>query len=200
MRTKTILIVTVTAVSLLVLSVSAQSATVSGVVTNGPGGPGVNKALVVLVAGSNIAGAAKTGANGKYRIAGVGNGRYSLIVSASGYQSKVTTVAVSGATTANVDLVKRASSDYRNLGRIVGFVKATGNKPVPNALLLLKKGNAFVGATRPENATGVYELEWYAPGNYTVVVVAPGYNTATYSGQKITAGESLWLDVVLQPQ
>jgi len=112
----------------------------------------------------------------------------------------VDTITVAGDLVLNVPLTKHSSSTFKNLGRIVGFVKATGNKPVAKALLLLKKGNAVVGAAQPQNATGVFELEWYPAGTYTVVATAPGHNTATYSGQKITAGESLMIEVTLQPK
>jgi len=200
MRTKMMLTAAIAALALLSLAASTQAATVSGKVTDGAGGPGINKALLVLLASGTPVATGKTGSGGQYTLAGVGNGAYTIVVSASGYASKVESITVNGDLTHNVPLVKLAGSDFRNLGRIVGFVKAQDNKPVVNALLLLKKGNAWVGAAQPENATGVYELKWYAPGTYTVVVVAPGHNTATYGNQQIPAGESLWLDVVLQPK
>lgn len=198
MRTQLTLIATFAAVAIWCLG--AQAATVSGLVTDGAGGPGISKALVVLVAGNSVEASGHTNAAGQYSLANVPGGRYSMIVSANGYASKVEEISVAGDTTNNVALVKLTKSDFRNLGRIVGFVKAVGNKPVANALLLLKKGNSWVGATAPENVTGVYELQWYAPGSYTVLAVAPNYQSATYTNQQITAGESLRLDVVLQPK
>lgn len=200
MRTKMMLTAAMAALALLSLAASTQAATVSGAVTDGAGGPGINKALVVLVSGNSVAASGQTSSGGQYSLKNVANGRYTMIVSASGYASKVDDITVNGDASATVALVKLAKSDFRNLGRIVGFAKTAGNKPVPNAVLLLKKGNTYVGAAQPENATGVYELEWYPPGSYTVLAVAPGYNTASYGNQQITAGESLWLDVVLQPK
>ena len=198
MRSKMILTIAIAA--LAVMCVGAQAATVSGTVTDGPGGPGINKALVVLLAGNNVTASGRTSGSGQYSLKGVGNGRYTIVVSAGAYASKTDTISVNGNSTVNVPLVKLTKSDYRNVGRIVGFVKATGNKPVPNALLLLKKGNAYVGATQPENVTGVYELEWYPSGTYTVIATAPGHNTASHGGQKISAGESLMLNIELQPK
>jgi len=198
MRNKLMLIIAVAALAMV--SLSAQAATVSGTVTDGPGGPGINKALVVLVSGNAVTASGRTSGSGQLALTGVANGRYALVVSARAYASKVDTINVNGDTTVNVGLTKLARGDFRNLGRIVGFVKAAGNKPVPNAVLLLKKGNAFVGATQPENVTGVYELEWYPPGTYSVIATAPGHNSATFNDQKISAGESLMLNIELQPK
>ena len=145
-----------------------------------------------------MAAVGKTASGGSYKLDGVANGKYTIVVSASSFTSKVDSITVSGDAAQNVSLTKLSKSDFKNLGRVVGFVKATGNKPVSKALLLLKKGKTVVGVAAPQNATGVFELEWYSPGTYTVVATAPGHNTATYSNQKITSGESLWLDVVLQ--
>ena len=200
MRSTMTLTVVMITVALLGLTLCAEAGSVSGKVTDGPGGPGISKALVVLLSGNSVAAVGKTVSGGRYELAGVAAGKYTIVVSASKYASKVDTITVGGDLVLNVPLTKHSSSTFKNLGRIVGFVKATGNKPVAKALLLLKKGNAFVGAAQPQNATGVFELEWYSPGTYTVVATAPGHNTATYANQKITSGESLWLDVTLQPK
>ncbi len=200
MRSTMTLTVVMITVALLGLTLCAEAGSVSGKVTDGPGGPGISKALVVLLSGNSVAAVGKTVSGGRYELDGVANGKYTIVVSARKYASKADTVTVAGDLVLNVPLTKHTSSTFKNLGRIVGFVKATGNKPVAKALLLLKKGNAFVGAAQPQNATGVFELEWYPPGTYTVVATAPNHNTATYANQKITAGESLLLEVTLQPK
>ena len=198
-KTMTLTVVMIT-VALLSLTLWAEAGSVSGNVTDGPGGPGISKALVALVSGNSVAAVGKTASGGRYELDGVANGKYTIVVSARKYASKVDTITVAGDLVLNVPLTRLSKSDFKNLGRVVGFVKATGNKPVAKALLLLKKGNAVVGAAQPQNATGVFELEWYPPGTYTVVATAPGHNTATYSGQEITAGESLMIEVTLQPK
>jgi len=129
-------------------------------------------------------------------------GRYTLTVSAPFYASitRAVTVRDGAETEVTVAMSKLTDRDFKTRGLVVGFVKDANGTPVVNATLVLMKGNRPVGATRPENATGVYELEWYAPGTYKVIVTAPGFNTAVYSGQTITAGASTWLDVVLQAE
>ncbi len=200
MRTYKVLTVVMMVMALLSLALGAEAGSMSGTVTAGAGGPGISKALVVLVSGNSVAAMAKTVSGGRYELPAVANGSYKLVVSANGYSSKADGITVNGDLALNVALTKLSGTDFKNLGRVVGFVKAAGNKPVPKALLLLKKGTVPIGAAQPQNATGVYELQWYAPGTYTVVVVAPGFATATYANQKISAGESLWLDVELQPK
>jgi hypothetical protein len=79
-------------------------------------------------------------------------------------------------------------------------VRNAAGEPLTNATLVLLKGPNPVGVARAQAPTGVYELDWYPPASYTVVVTAPGHNPATYQGKQIAAGESLWLDVTLQPQ
>jgi len=129
-------------------------------------------------------------------------GRYALTVSAPFYASvtRAVTVRDDAETEITVAMSKLTDEDFQTRGRVVGFVKDANGTPVVNATLVLMKGNKPVGATRPENAGGVYELEWYAPGTYNVIVTAPGFNTAVYTGQTITAGGRTWLDVVLQAE
>ena len=129
----------------------------------------------------------------------VAPGKYTLIASASAYASVTRAVAVrDGAETGvAITLLKLVGSDYKKLGRVVGFVKDADGKPVLNATLVLIKEKKAVGAARPGKA-GVYELEWYAPGEYSVMVVAPGSISALYRGQTVRAGASARLDVVLR--
>ena len=200
MHRRGVLMAAVALVALVGLAAAAEAGSVSGTVTDSAGGQGINKALVVLVSGTTPVAAGRSASNGHYELAGVANAAYTIVVSANNYAPKADNVTVNGDLTLNVPLRKLTGPDYKSLGRIVGFVKSTANKPVANALLLLVRGNAVVGASQPENATGVYELQWYTPGTYTVIGVAPGHKTATYPGQVIAAGESLMLEVALEPK
>lgn len=129
-------------------------------------------------------------------------GKYTLVVSAKTYRSVARAVVVQDGAQADVtiELTKLTKEDYKARGRVVGFVKGADDNPIGNATLVLMKGKGPVGAARPANATGIYELEWYPPGTYAVIVAAPGFKAATYTGQQITAGASTWLDVVLQAE
>jgi hypothetical protein len=156
---------------------------------------------VVLMSGNQIkaVGVVAPGKSGCL-LQDIAPGKYALLVSAKQYKSVTRAVGVAdGAQTeVSVELARFTNEDYKTLGRIVGFVKAADDSPVANATLVLMRGEKPAGAARPTNATGVYELEWYPPGTYAVMVAAPGFNTATYAGQQVAAGASTWLDVVLQ--
>jgi len=162
-----------------------------------------NPVSVVLMSGSQVkaVGVVPVGSGGCL-LQNLAPGKYVLVVSASAYTSVTRAVTVNdGAETElTVTLAKLTKDDYKARGRVVGFVKDANDNPVAKSTLVLMKGDSPVGATRPENATGVYELEWYAPGTYKVIAVAAGFKTGTYDGQQITAGGSTWLDVVLQPK
>jgi len=135
-------------------------------------------------------------------LTGVAPGKYVLVVSAPGYRSSSSTVTVpdGGEAEAWVRLEKFRKQDYRALGRVVGFVKNAAGAPVGDCLLVLLKNKALVGTATPQKKTGVYELEWYPPGVYTVLVIAKGYKTVDYHGVELRAGKSTRLDPVLAPE
>ena len=184
-------------VVLLTLSVLGQAA--PGSIEVHVAGP----AVVALMSGSQVRVVSPV-AEGKRGclLQEIAPGTYDLVASAPGHTSVTQTVTVSdGAETeVSITLVKFTKRDYETRGRIVGFVKDTNGKPIPKAALILLKGDDPVGVARPANATGVYELEWYAPGTYTVVVGAPGYQSRSYPDQQISAGASRRLDVVLEAE
>jgi len=129
-------------------------------------------------------------------------GDYTLAVSAPAYVSVTRAVTVPDGACADVwvKLAKLTEEHFAARGRVVGTVKNADGNPVVNAILVLMKGDDPVGSTRPVNDDGIYELEWYPPGTYSVIAVAPGFNRATYTGLKLSAGARVWLDVVLQAQ
>ncbi|HCA47014.1 MAG TPA: hypothetical protein DEP45_06490, partial [Armatimonadetes bacterium] len=132
--------------------------------------------------------------------ANVADGRVTVLAAKDLHVTQARAVTMSGATSVRFDLLQHKQEDFKRLGRIVGFVRSTTGVPLANATLVLLKGSASVGVTQPENASGVYDLEWFAPGSYSVLATAPGHSARKFTGQSISAGESLWLDVTLQPK
>lgn len=185
------------ALMLLTVCVLAQAAPGRIEVHVSPSGP----AVAVLMAGGQIkaVGAVAESQRGCL-LENIAAGKYTLVVSASARVSVIRTVTVpdGGETEVGVELPKLTGDDYKTRGRIVGFVKGANGKPIANATLVLVKDRSPVGAARPGNATGVYELEWYPPGSYKVIVEAPGYKSKAYARQQITAGAAKRLDVTLQ--
>ncbi len=187
----------------LLLSVSvAQAGTVSVSVVDKETDAPLAKALVVVVSGDAVVAVGQTRDDGAWRATVNATAKISVIATKKLYVTESKTISYDGQGNPRlVFALRRHASDYaERLGRIVGFVRNAQGEPVDVATLVLFKRNAPIGAARPQKATGVYELQWYPPGSYTVLVAAQGYQTAKHPSQQIAAGESLWLDVTLQPK
>jgi len=193
--------VTVAGVILLTAAVGAAASLTVTVVESGTGTP-LAKATVAVVSGDTVVATGRTNEQGVWNCT-VPAGTAAAVASKKLYRSTggaAISFDADGNRQIRLELVKHDSADFKRLGRIVGFVRNAGGQPIGNATLVLQKGPGPVGAAQPENATGVYELEWYPPGTYSVIATAPGHKTMKYTGQTITAGESLWLDVTLPPR
>jgi iron complex outermembrane receptor protein len=88
----------------------AQSSTLSGKVTDGEKGTPIGGANVQAVSGMTVAGKATTGDDGSYRLTGLVDGSYVVIVSRIGYaQRRTEGVMVRGATTFNATMTEIAA-------------------------------------------------------------------------------------------
>jgi hypothetical protein len=189
----------VVAMIALITGVSAAASLTVTVVDAANGTP-LAKSVVAVVSGDQVLAAGRTNEQGVWT-GTVPQGQAHVTASkrlyASAGQQNIAFPA-EGARNLRFELTKHQSADFRRLGRIVGFARNPAGQPVANATLVLLRGSTPVGAAQPEQATGVYELEWYPPGPYSVLATAPNHRTMKHSGQSISAGESLWLDVTLQ--
>jgi len=200
MRTTSSVLVAAALAALVLASDGVQAAQVSVTVTDATSGAPINKAAVAVVVGNAIVAYGITPANGQWSKQVPDAEKAFVVVAKKLYAAQARQVALSGQVPASFALAKFGTDDFNRLGRIVGFVRNAAGEAIPNATLVLLKGENAVGVTRVQNATGLYELEWYAPGTYTVVATAEGYVPRTYQRQEIEAGGSLWLDVDLQPR
>lgn len=180
----------------LSLATLAPAAALSVRVTDQASGVALSKATVVLVAEGNVVAAGRTDDNGVWNGPDI-NGW--VVVEKKLYKPTTRRVTTEQHTV-SVALTPLQSEDFKRLGRIVGFVKSATGQPLGNATLVILRGSTPVGAAQTRNASGVYELEWYPEGTYSVLATAPGYTKRTYPNQKITAGQALWLEVTLQPR
>lgn len=192
----------VTGAILLTGAVCAAASLTVTVVDKGSDAP-LAKSVVAVVSGNTIVATGRTDEKGSWT-GTVPAGKAKVVASRKLYASVASqniAFEADGARRVNFTLSKHASDDFKRLGRIVGFVRNAQGQPVSKAtLVLLNKSGSPLGAAQPEVATGIYELEWYAPGSYTVIATAPGHKPARHTGQTISAGESLWLDITLQPK
>lgn len=193
----------VAALVLLTAAVSAAASLTVTVVDKESGAP-LAKAVVAVVSGESLVAAGRTNEQGSWTHT-VAAGQLHVTTSKRLYASATSqkiTFAADDARQLRFELPKHEPADFKRFGRIVGFVRDATGKPVGSATLVLLKGNppVPVGAAQSEKTTGLYELEWYPPGAYTVIATATGYRLARRPGQTIAAAESLWLDVKLDPE
>jgi hypothetical protein len=186
---------------LLTAAIGAAASLTVTVVDRESGAP-LEKATVAVIAGDALVATGRTNKQGVWR--GTVTQQPVAAVASKRLYNSAGAAAISfdekGNRQIRLELAKHQSSDFKRMGRIVGFVRNAEGQPLGNATLVLMKKKGPVGAAHTENATGVYELEWYPPGTYRVLATAPGHKSSKYAGQSIQAGESLWLDVTLQPK
>ncbi|MEA3403845.1 MAG: carboxypeptidase-like regulatory domain-containing protein [Armatimonadota bacterium] len=164
------------------------------------------KALVVVMAERSVVATGHTKPDGTWT--GQVAGQVTVVAAKTLHIAQTRTITVEADQPAQLTfkLRRQTAEDFKKLGRIVGFVKDADGKALAKATLVLLKRDeekdtlVAVGASQPKNATGIYELQWYPPGTYTVLATAAGHKPVRYEDQQISAGESLWLDVTLQKQ
>lgn len=163
-------------------------------------GAALSGAVVAVVSGEAVTAAGRTNAQGIWNGTAAGS-KVTVIATKDLHVTQARVITLTDAPSAlRFELAQHKQEDFKRLGRIVGFARSGGGAPLGNATLILLKGTTPIGVAQPENATGVYELEWYAPGTYTVLATAPNHTSRKLANQTIAAGESLWLDVTLQPK
>jgi len=177
----------------------AGGATLTVTVVDLETGAALSGAVVAAVSGESVLAAGRTNAQGVWSGSVTGS-KVTVIATKDLHVTRAQEVTMGDGAAVKFQLAQHTPEDFKRLGRIVGFVRSGGGAPLGNATLILFKGTAPIGVARPENATGVYELEWYAPGAYTVLATAPNHTSRKFANQTIVAGESLWLDVTLQPK
>ncbi len=184
--------------ALLVLTGGAQAAALSVTVSDKASGAAIAKATVALVVGGNVVGVGRTDGNGVWS-GPTPTAEGWVVVDKKLYAPAARPVG-GGQSSLSLALDALQPEQFKRLGRIVGFVKSSAGPPLGNATLLMLRDGRPVGVTQTQNASGIYELEWYPPGTYTVLGTAPGFAPRAYPGQKVTAGQALWLEVTLPPR
>ena len=85
----------------------------------------------------------------------------------------------------------RTHEAWKTKGRIVGRVR---NAPVCEIDALDSRGKT-AKSTRLKQGSLAYELEWLAPGTYTLRVSAKGYKTLTLKGLRVKAKNDLFVNL-----
>ncbi|WP_406102758.1 DHA2 family efflux MFS transporter permease subunit [Streptomyces sp. NBC_01003] len=133
-------------------------------------GSPVAGAVVTLIdlRGSQL-GRTTTQADGRYAVAAPAEGTYVLIASGGARQPQATTITVADGLV-DFDLVLSGAAG------LTGTVLATpDDRPLPGALVTATDVRGEVVASAAADHTGEFGIADLAPGNYTLVVSAPGH-------------------------
>lgn len=152
-------------------------ATIEGVVTDAITGLPIQGALVDAVRGDQVRYSDTTAIDGSYSLTGINPSNYTLVVSASGYQTKSVGVkpANNQTTIVNVQLIP-------NGGLIEGVVSdSTTTLPISGATIAIFQDRILI-LTTTTNGSGFYSAPNLAPGNYVVLATDSMYQTQLKGG------------------
>jgi EmrB/QacA subfamily drug resistance transporter len=135
-----------------------------------------------------VVAARSTDAQGRYLIADLAPGRYTLALSAPAYQPAALPVMVADGDATIQD------AELRSGARVRGTARTAAGAPIPDARVMLLDGDGNVAGLALTGSDGSYSFENLPEGDYTVV--ASGYPPAA-SRLRISSGEPHAHDVEL---
>ena len=167
-------------------------ADLTGTVVNEATGAPINGALVTAIRGNQIRGFDTTGSDGTYFIADLQPSNFTIVASASGFQTDAIGIKLDN------NLVNFLNfSLIPNSGAIAGQVTeaATAN-PISNAQIKVFDRTILIRTTTTD-ANGNYSVPDLTPGNYIVTAVATSFQTAG-EGASIAVGQITTADFSLE--
>ena len=84
-------------------------------------------------------------------------------------------------------------------GTIYGEVTDDQGLAIPGATVTLTSPSHIQTETRVTGARGDYRVPLLSPGTYTVMVELAGFQTVTFEGVVLNAGNDIGLDATLSP-
>ena len=138
--------------------------------------------------GGGIVTAGRTDETGRYLLADLDAGSYTLAVSAPGRQPAALPVVIGAGRHATLD------AELASGGRLDGTARTVRGEAVPDALVTVLDAAGNVAATTTTAADGTYALDNLAAGEYTVI--AAGYPPAA-STLTLSPGQSHAHDLLL---
>ena len=73
-------------------------------------------------------------------------------------------------------------------GTITGTIVDQAGKPVANAAVQVKSDSSDASTAAAADSEGKFSVSGLAPGNYSIIVAAPGFSLTTRPGAQVTAG------------
>src|SRR5579863_4453067 len=83
-------------------------------------------------------------------------------------------------------------------GNLAGSVKDSSGAVVPNASLALTEANTGATYNANSSAEGLFTFPELPPGNYTLTVTAPTFETYTQSGITVNVGSTSTINAALK--
>ncbi len=160
----------------------ANPGSISGTVTDAATTNPIPGATVQVRNSFVVIATALTDANGNYNFPNLPPDTYSVTASAPGFQRevKIATVITNQVTVVNFAL-------NSNPGAISGTVTdAVTTNPIPDATVAVFQGTTLIDSALTD-VNGNYTIPDLAPGNYTVLAIANGYQSA-FSSETVVAG------------
>ncbi|WP_270182938.1 carboxypeptidase regulatory-like domain-containing protein [Alkalihalobacillus sp. CinArs1] len=164
---------------------------VEGTVTNGSGGAIANATVLLVDSAGNVIDEGTTNASGEYNFPSVKTGSYTVVVSASGFQSAEQGVMVKGGQTSTANFVLEP-----NPGTVQGTVTNEAGDPLSGALVEVLNSAGTTIARVSTDASGNYVIDDLAPGDYQLRVSKDLYRTSVV-GFNLDAGETKNVNVEL---
>jgi protocatechuate 3,4-dioxygenase beta subunit len=156
---------------------------ITGYVTQLLSSVAIPNATVMIWQDSTLIGSKQTDGNGGYCILGLAPNRYTLVVSASNFQTEAQQVSVQIEQTAIADFALDP-----NPGWIQGQVlRASDSSIIEGAIVDVLQGEVVFG-TAMTDAEGNYTIEGIAPGSYVIRAVANGFQVAV-QGANVLASQ-----------
>lgn len=163
--------------------------TVTDAVTTNP----ISGATVSFYSGSIFLGSVLTDVNGDYLLSGLAPGNYTVVASATDYQTASVGAIVLSNTTTSVDFALQP-----NPGGIAGTVTdASNGNPVSGATVDIYSGFTLVTSTVTDGS-GNYSVSGLAPGTYIVAGSAPNYSSEI-RGAIVVSNVTTTVDIPLDP-
>lgn len=179
---------------LLSFPLHAQAnATIAGTVTDSVTTLPISGALVEAIRGNSVRYSTTTAMNGTYTLSGIEPSNYTLVFSAAGYQ----TYSVGANPKNNQTLIVDAALVPIG-GAIAGTViDAMSLLPIGGASVYIFKNGTLID-TQTTNGAGMYTAADLAPGDYTVLATASGYQGQA-QGAAVIVAMTATADFALQP-
>jgi hypothetical protein len=168
----------------------AGTSGVHGLVRHG-GEPVANSAVTLIDAQGDVAAVGITDGAGRYRLAGVPDGAYTLTAASAGHQPSAASVWL------DVGITVERNLDLPQRSRLVGTVTAAGSgRPVEEATATLVDAAGVVVGSAVTDAEGAFEFADLPAGTYTLA--ARGYAPSVQTVH-VAAGRTATAEIALSP-